>query len=180
MADYPFNPEVDKITEREVVYDFANRLCIGRDIKADTRSIRNTSGEDYYSDISLFHPPMEVQQILARLAMMNRESLALNIEDIWFVTMPMAAGEISKTISGKMGMTQAQAEHFYGDETDFKFMAISERTGMDISGAITANRGAVGSGGGVGNAVMRFTYIGDSAFLNDDIIKIYFWYNGTY
>lgn len=56
MSDIEFNPNLDKITERETVYDFFDRLTVGRDTSVD---INNTA-------ITL-HSNDNIKNILAKL-----------------------------------------------------------------------------------------------------------------
>ena len=80
MANVPFNPRVDKITERETVFDFWERLTTGRVL------------QDPDSSLQLFPADTYLTEIAGKLAMMNHQTLCENIENIHTTFINVASG----------------------------------------------------------------------------------------
>ena len=102
-----FNQELDKITEREVVYDFVSRLTIGKDMMCqDTGKTSHV----------LFPAKTNFKRIVAKIASMLPTKVMLNMDNIQ-----------TKHWEVKTG-TQILVTHIDGE-----ILAIySEQLGMDI------------------------------------------------
>ena len=113
---YEFNSEVDKITERELVFDILDRLSLGRNIMSD-------NGNDIY-----INKGTKLTDILRNIINLNiDDSYKEYYKDLKIVTMHITAGTSSSIVS-------------VGGLKYRKILkAISKQTGIDYSECLTTN-----------------------------------------
>ena len=173
MADNTFNPELDKITERETVYDFVNRVRIGKDIK----NYNDASLHSYALNTDvLYSPPMKLEEIISRLTMMQKETIAANTHKIYTVAGTFSKSAIAGNIGGQVildipkNVTITSTTNL-NNLIDYRIYL--ERAGVDITPL------------GVGLSVVRNTDTTvkasiavqwDCGLKNEEIVKVYFWF----
>lgn len=111
MANIPaFNAELDKITEREVVYDFVSRLKIGKSF----------TDPDNESTI-IFDPPTKLKDIMRKAVMALPTTIALNLDEIHTTYINIQANneynEISIVFPSKTTLLLAYSERTQTDLT---------------------------------------------------------------
>lgn len=109
MAVVPFDEKVDKITEREVVFDFWERLKTGRVLM------------DQDSSLHLFSNGTFLSEIASKLAMMNHQTLSENISNIHttFINVESGAnGSIRISLPAGSQLIKAYSEQSGEDLTD--------------------------------------------------------------
>lgn len=72
-VDPIFNPELDKVTERETVFDFVSRLPIG---------LNFTSIEAGKEDMVIFKPPRKLKDIIRKDVMALPKTIAYNLDNV--------------------------------------------------------------------------------------------------
>lgn len=166
-----FNPELDKITEREVVYDFVNRLRIGRSIQS----------VDSYNNYTLFSPPEKLENILARLAMANNEDLAANIGKLYTMwrlctkgSTTVGIGNVTIDIEDGQTSDYNSLREFFN--AHIKYKIVFENTGDVAVGANISPSFTLVSSSKL-NIALALQF--EAALLNDTPIKIYLWYKPT-
>lgn len=136
-----FNPELDKITEREMVYDIYSRIKIGKNVV------------DPDSNLTLFSPPISIQDIDVKTIMLLPTSLAFNINKLhttYINISPLNGTEVSCIVSGKANLIRAYLE----------------RSLTDISTLITTD---------YSDQLTTFNFSYDVPFINNDILKLYYY-----
>ena len=116
----PFNYKLDKITEREVVYDFVSRLSIGKDfINKDYNSSTNSN------DKQVIFPAetMLKDEILMNMIRTMDTSDILHLDKIKTAYKSIGVGEKTVTISIPSGCTL--------------YRIIQEKTGQDVTQCFT-------------------------------------------
>lgn len=117
-----FTYELDKITEREVVFDFLSRLSIGRDfINQDYNSSTNAN------DKSIIFPAgmMFKDEVLMNMIRTMDMSDIFHLDKIKTAYKSVAVGEISVTIEIPTGCTL--------------YRIMQEKTGQDVTQCFTKN-----------------------------------------
>ena len=112
---YLFNPEVDKITEKEMVYDIVERLSLGKNLTSNSGEVyvnANTKLED-----------------MLRLLIENTSPVSLkNYNNIHIQEMHISAGSDFSSVT-------------IANLNEFKIIkAISNQTGMDYSNLLSSYR----------------------------------------
>lgn len=83
MSNINFNPNLDKITEREVVYDFFDRLAIGKDTNIDeyndTKILNQNDNVKSLLTKLLFNLPSEIISIITSI---KSKSINISVYDI--------------------------------------------------------------------------------------------------
>ena len=117
MANVPFDSKVDKITERETVFDFFERTKTGR-VLADPDS-----------SLQLFPNNTFLTEIASKLVMMNHQTLSENIKDIHTTFIDVDANSVgSVRVSLPAGSTLIKA--------------YSEQSGEDLTDCFDCNASA--------------------------------------
>ena len=112
----PFNYKIDKITEREVVYDFLSRLSIGKDfINKDY----NSSTNDNDKQIIFPAETLFKDEILLNIIRTMDVSDIINLDKIKTAYKSVGIGEKSVTIEIPSGCTL--------------YRIIQEKTGQDVT-----------------------------------------------
>ena len=111
-----FDKDLDKITEREVVYDFVERLSLGKDLNLDY----NGSSRKVFSKTLMFRNGM-----LAYMLNLLPPSLVFNFVGMKTYHLVINVGDTSKSVS------------FSGSYTLHR--AYSDKMRMDISPAMTVS-----------------------------------------
>lgn len=110
-----FNSDLDKITEREVVYDFVSRLKFGKDL---TNTIEHNAA---YRVIVVAGE--KLKDLICRILMMMPSYVINNIVGLRVASLEIPVGSTSAAISQPSGKTLLRA--------------ISETTGQDITDCFT-------------------------------------------
>lgn len=112
-----FNHELDKITERETVYDFVSRLKFGKDV---TNTIEHGTTQR-----TLFSAGTKLKEVISRLVMLLPTYVLkdTNVTKVVVSRLDIPVGSSSVTISKPDGKTLLRA--------------ISESTGQDITSCFT-------------------------------------------
>ncbi len=113
MAYFPFQNDIDKVTERELVYDIVERLSLGEDL-----------GE---IDNTLWTRGTLITTILKKLAYALPASITLNMLNVKTGVITINAGQSS----GSTVITNLN--------NNVLLMAVSEQTGCDIKDCIQTN-----------------------------------------
>ena len=113
MAYFPFQNDIDKVTERELVYDIVERLSLGEDL-----------GE---IDNTLWTRGTLITTILKKLAYALPASVTLNMLNVKTGVITINAGQSS----GSTVITNLN--------NNVLLMAVSEQTGCDIKDCIQTN-----------------------------------------
>lgn len=113
MAYFPFQNDIDKVTERELVYDIVERLSLGEDL-----------GE---IDNTLWTRGTLITTILKKLAYALPASITLNMLNVKTGVITINAGQSS----GSTVITNLN--------NNILLMAVSEQTGCDIKDCIQTN-----------------------------------------
>jgi hypothetical protein len=109
MATVPFNPKVDKITERETVFDFFERSTTGR-VLADPDS-----------SLQIFPNNTYLTEIASKLAMMNYQTISENLKNIHTAVIDVASGStgsIRKSLPYGSTLIKAYSEQSGEDLTE--------------------------------------------------------------
>ena len=111
-----FNKEIDKITEREVVFDFVSRLTIGKDfINQDYNNTENTNDRQF-----IFNDNAKLKDdILANIIRTLDTSDIHNLSKIKTAYKTIGIGEKSVSIAVPLGCTL--------------YRIIQEKTGQDVT-----------------------------------------------
>ena len=113
MAYFPFQNDIDKVTERELVYDIVERLSLGEDL-----------GE---IDNTLWTRGTLITTILKKLAYALPASITLNMLNVKTGVITINAGQSS----GSTVITNLN--------NNVLLMAVSEQIGCDIKDCIQTN-----------------------------------------
>lgn len=114
-----FNNELDKITEREVVYDFVSRLKFGKDL---TNIIEHNTAQRV-----IVSAGEKLKDLICRIIMMMPSYVINNIIGLRVASLEISVGSVSAAISQPSGKTLLRA--------------ISETTGQDITDCFTLSGG---------------------------------------
>lgn len=119
MADVDpiFNPELDRITEREVVFDFVSRIKYGRDFK---------STEEGFEDLVIFSPPRFLKDMLRKDVMSFPKTIAHNMDNILTSHRIIKVGEQTITVT-------------MPSKCRCLLLAYSERLQQDLTSLFTKN-----------------------------------------
>lgn len=150
-----FNYEIDKITEREVVYDFFSRLSLGKDMTYD----------DLFQDPNLkvlFNAGDNVKEIISKLASVLPGSITNNIRKI-------KVGCVEKILPEEI--TEDKIEEYKRVDISLPagstlLLVYSEKTNLDLSSLFEQG----GTNNNKDNYTMRFDVLPE----NDDIYKVYY------
>ena len=141
-----FNEKLDKITEREVVYDFISRLKYGKDV-VDL---------DDESTI-LFPQNTKVKETIQRLIMQFPDRISKNLKNIHTGALVLNTGSVTYNISiPKEGTKEPTI-----------LLAYSERTGFDLTDCLIE-----GTSNDSGSVLYNLNL--DVPFNNRDTIKYYY------
>ena len=110
-----FNSDLDKITEREVVYDFVSRLKFGKDL---TNTIEHNAAQRV-----IVSAGEKLKDLICRIIMMMPSYVINNIVGLRVASLEIPVGSTSAAISQPSGKTLLRA--------------ISETTGQDITDCFT-------------------------------------------
>lgn len=118
----PFNYGLDKITEREVVFDFVSRLSIGKDfINKDYNSATNTNDKQIILPAGM----MLKDEVLMNIIRTMDTSDILHLDRIKTAYKSIGAGEKSVTIVIPTGCTL--------------YRIVQEKTGEDVTQCFVKN-----------------------------------------
>ena len=150
MAD--FNPNIDKITERELVPDIYERVIIDKDLK-DSDNINKT----------FFKAKTHLNTIDSKIIASLPTSLSNNIENIHTKYINIDTEHISYTVTLEVPSTDT------GNGTIVLLRAYLERTLVDIRSLMNIVES---------NNTMSVTYNinFDTPFKNTDILKIHYYF----
>lgn len=143
----PFNKELDKITQAEVVYDFVERLSIGRDF--------NVGNYTFPANVKLR------DEVIRKLYNLLPQSLVSTLDQLNDTT----KCHISK------GTESIIMAFLYDIEENWVDKIISDRTGIDISSAF--NFEYVGEVNDHTKYKYRLTATFDTPYPYDDDVTIY-------
>lgn len=110
-----FNGDLDKITEREVVYDFVSRLKFGKDL---TNTIEYNTAQRV-----IVSAGEKLKDLICRIIMMMPSYVISNIVRVYVASLEIPVGATSAAINHPSGKTLLRA--------------ISETTGQDITDCFT-------------------------------------------
>lgn len=115
----PFNYKIDKITEREVVYDFVSRLSIGKDfINKDYQAINNDDKQILFPAESMLK-----DEVLMNMIKTMDTSDIHHLDKLKTTYKSVAVGAKSVTIAIPSGCTL--------------YRIIQEKTGQDVTQCFT-------------------------------------------
>ena len=137
-----FNRPLDLITEREVVYNFVTRLMIGEDWT-----------DPEYSN-TIFSQNLHLKNILRQIAKYLPTSVYNNLQTLETTYAEVSSGDTSVHLN------------IYGTQL---LLAISERTGQDLTDAFTFMQNTTYNG----KSAMEYMMTTDVPYENDDIIRFY-------
>lgn len=163
MDTNTFNKDLDKVTERETVFDFYERLPIGKNLYLD--SVRNAESNNgtiqLFEDNRLIFENNSLMQTIIKKIMYSLPGFAIdNLADIksYNIIVPKGrTGTFSVNVPGQLGNI---------------LMAISNCTGIDVSSEITRSMDSENSQTGTMNRTI-FSYTVNYPYDNDDIITVY-------
>lgn len=115
-----FNGDLDKITEREVVYDFVSRLKFGKNL--------TNINEHNKSSVVIVRAGEKLKDLICRLIMFLPSYVIDNIVGLTIAKLEINIGSASVAISQPNGKTLLRA--------------ISETTGQDITDCFTLSGSA--------------------------------------
>jgi hypothetical protein len=116
----PFNYEIDKITEREVVYDFVSRLSIGRDfINKDCNTAANSNDKQVILPAGML---LKDEVLMNMIRTMDMSDI-LHLDKIKTAYKTITAGTKSVSITIPSGCTL--------------YRIIQEKTGQDVTQCFT-------------------------------------------
>lgn len=146
MATIPFNETLDKITEREVVFDFVSRLSYGYDA---------TDPDD--RETIIIPQKTLLKDSLEKIMMQFPNRISKNLNEIH---------------TGIFGLDTVQVQYnltipFVDSKAPVMLLAYSERTGLDLTDIFTVS---------TENNETTYTLLFDAPCTNTDTIKYYFIY----
>ena len=141
-----FNPQLDKITEREVVYDFISRLTYGKDVV----------DPDNNQTILLPRQTL-VKESIEKLIMQFPDRISKNIQNIHTNILVTDTGSVTYNIS---------IPKYHGKSATI-LLAYSDRTGFDLTDCFVAGTSSDP------NADL-FVYSLDIPYTNRESIKYYY------
>ena len=111
MPFYPFNESIDKLTERELVYDIVERLALGKDLKTGS-IVNHNAGE-------------QLTEVLNKLISTQPPEVILNY-------LKVKCGYIKISAGGKTGSIAIS-----GLQDRKVILAISEQMGIDVKDCLS-------------------------------------------
>ena len=202
-SDEEYDASLDKLTEREMVYDIYSRLRFGKNLedpdKYRTHSIQSSGSSYYgnqygyydYNNNDLLAPSTAlVKKLNAKLIMAMPQTISKNISGIHTVTIPIGENsfdtEVSATVYGRMDVVLAYLEKAMVDvssiiTTDYEsveyeggYKEVYPADATSVNDEMPTNYGGTRYA-----SVTKFTLNWDSpGFINNDNLKIYYVYKG--
>lgn len=144
MAEYEFNPNLDKITERELVPDIYARLSLGASI---------SDPDDDENTVELLPPTTSVLELNNKIISVLPHFIVENLPkvEVWICKINTGSTNIiSLGYSGHYVMIKAYLEN----------------TMVDVSSLITVSYSS-------DTNITSFSFKVDTPFINSDVVKVY-------
>ena len=201
-----YDASLDKLTEREMVYDIYSRLRFGKKLedpdKYRTHSIQSSANNYYGNQYGYYNDPLVpatalVKKISAKLIMSMPQTISKNISRIHTVTIPISSNSYDRSVSaivyGDMELVLAYLEKAMVDvssimttETIYKEYNYNykELYPVDITDNVERqnlpNNISIPQGYYTSVKTTKFTLNWDSpGFANGDNLKIYYVYKNA-
>ena len=127
-----FNSNIDKITEREVVPDFYERLNTSRDIEYKFKETVGVSYDGLIDSGSSIPAPANVSEIINKLLLVSLPPRLLQYDITKIITYRM---HVTPTTQGFGGMMEFKLDEFELTEDSLVY-AVCESTGMEVTDSI--------------------------------------------
>lgn len=178
-----FNPNKDKITERELVYDILNRVSFGEDIKGHELNLSGFNNDTIFT-------PKKLTDVIAQMNLTIKHTLANKIDKIYFIPINIT-GEwiISNNYSNFNRSMSYYKENilipliaFSDFETSnidilsqyFKFYAYSEKTELNVTELFKIKNIYIDNSNNL--KYLNLEYDIDIPYNNDDTIMFFYWH----